>query len=89
VALYVERGGKTVLAFDGSQVGGADDVDAGAVPAGNRADADDAVGAPIGADVAAARDALFAAAAGALAATVTSGRIAKLGVETVNGAFVI
>ncbi|MDY7527194.1 MULTISPECIES: DEAD/DEAH box helicase [unclassified Cryobacterium] len=89
LALYVERGGKTVLAFDGSQVGGADDVDAGAVPAGNRADADDAVGAPIGADVAAARDALFAAAAGALAATVTSGRIAKLGVETVNGAFVI
>jgi ATP-dependent Lhr-like helicase len=89
LVLYVERGGKTVLAFDGSQVGGADDVDAGAAPVGNHADAASAVGAAVDADRAAARDALFAAAAGALAATVTSGRIAKLGVETVNGAFVI
>ncbi|MDY7543316.1 MULTISPECIES: DEAD/DEAH box helicase [unclassified Cryobacterium] len=89
LVLYVERGGKTVLAFDGSQVGGADDVDGSTAPAGNRADAAGAAGAAIDADGAAARDALFAAAAGALAATVTSGRIAKLGVETVNGVFVI
>ncbi|WP_420897901.1 Lhr family helicase, partial [Cryobacterium algoricola] len=97
LVLYVERGGKTVLAFDGSRavaapdpaglVASGADTD-GAEPAG-RAPAGAGAGAVVDADVAAARDALFTAAARALAATVTSGRIAKLGVETVNGAFVI
>jgi ATP-dependent helicase Lhr and Lhr-like helicase len=81
LVLYVERGGKTVLAFDGSAGGPGEE--AAATP--GAADA----GVAVEADLAAARDELFGAAAGALAATVTSGRIAKLGVETVNGAFVI
>jgi ATP-dependent Lhr-like helicase len=76
LVIYVERGGKTVLAFDAS---------------GAEAPQDPGVVVDADTDAAAswARDARFAAAAGALAATVTSGRIAKLGVETVNGEFVI
>jgi ATP-dependent Lhr-like helicase len=67
LALYVERGGKTVLAFDTAAANGADGrPEPGAEPG-----------------------AALTAAAASLAGTVTAGRVPKLGVETVNGVFVI
>ena len=75
LVLYVERGGKTVLTFDGASEDGAD---GNAQPAGRPVIG--AVTEP---------DAVVTAAAAALARTVTAGRVPKLGVETVNGVFVI
>ncbi|TFC97780.1 MULTISPECIES: ATP-dependent helicase [Cryobacterium] len=66
LVLYVERGGKTVLAFDPP----ADPARPGGRPATEP-------------------DAAVTAAAVSLARTVTAGRVAKIGVETVNGVFVI
>ncbi len=63
LVLYVERGGKTVLAFDGAAAAN------GEAPT--------------------APDAVVTAAVTSLARTVTAGRIQKIGIETVNGVFVI
>ena len=63
LVLYVERGGKTVLAFDGA--------------------------AAANGEAATAPDAVVTAAVTSLARTVTAGRIPKIGIETVNGVFVI
>ncbi|MCY7289121.1 MAG: ATP-dependent helicase, partial [Cryobacterium sp.] len=63
LVLYVERGGKTVLAFDGA--------------------------AATNGEAATAPDAVVTAAVTSLARTVTAGRIQKIGIETVNGVFVI
>ncbi|HSP52143.1 MAG TPA: ATP-dependent helicase [Cryobacterium sp.] len=76
LALYVERGGKTVLAFDGGS---------GASAAGNGAGNGAGGSGESGAEPAA----VLTIAAASLARTVTAGRVPKLGVETVNGVFVI
>ncbi|WP_420898312.1 Lhr family helicase, partial [Cryobacterium cheniae] len=75
LVLYVERGGKTVLAFDGSSDSDGDD---STDPAGRPATGS-----------AAEPDAVLGIAAASLARTVTAGRVPKIGVETVNGVFVI
>jgi ATP-dependent Lhr-like helicase len=92
LVLYVERGGKSVLAFPGG-AGAADTADTaenvGTVgTAGTAGTAEPADRAGKRESDAQPGPALVAAAA-ALARAVTDGRVVKLGVETVNGAFVI
>ena len=82
LVLYVERGGKTVLAFD--RAAGAGDEGSGTVGSGTVGSGTAGHREP-GADSAA----VLTIAAASLAGTVTAGRVPKLGVETVNGVFVI
>ena len=90
LVLYVERGGKTVLAFDGAAGNGV----AGNGAAGNGADGNGADGNRADGNREPAVEnggptAVLTLAAATLAGTVTAGRVPKLGVETVNGVFVI
>ncbi|TFB56020.1 ATP-dependent helicase [Cryobacterium tagatosivorans] len=76
LVLYVERGGKTMLAFGAGGGAGA------GTGQGDRPGAEDAA-------QAAHTDELFRAAAVSLAAVVTGGGVEKLAVQTVNGQFVV
>lgn len=87
LALYVERGGKSLLCF----VPGAGSAPGPGAGAGSAPGAGAGAGTGTPVDPAAEADAphILAAAARALAALVTGRRVDKLAVETVNGGFVL
>ncbi|WP_431245506.1 Lhr family ATP-dependent helicase [Leifsonia xyli] len=85
LALYVERGGKSLLCFVAGAGAGADAGTAAGAGTSATPTADTAVGAQRDGDA----DLVLAAAARALAALVTSRRVDKLAIETVNGGFVL
>ena len=73
LVFYVERGGKTVLAFGPAGGTAPDDAAAGRKPPLDAAETDE----------------VLRAAAESLAEVVTAGRVEKLAVQTVNGQFVV